>query len=87
MHRWINLISWIYNFVLSIIKVSNYDGWLILNLKWTANFVKIVTEDMATDDNPHIVQSPWAWLVRTAAWVRRDLLKMLPHTNSKRKNA
>lgn len=47
-------------------------------LKWTANFIKIVSRDMYPESNPHIIQTPWAWLARTAAAVRKDLLKFVP---------
>ncbi len=52
------------------------------NLKWTANKLLVHTSQRTPLWNaPHIIQSPWAWVWKTAASVRADLLYLLSGTN------
>jgi homoserine dehydrogenase len=58
---------------------KNSELW---NLKWTANKV-LVNTSVQTPlwSTPHIIQSPGAWVLKTAAAVRSDLFKFLNNTN------
>lgn len=52
------------------------------NLKWTANKLLVHTSQRTPlGTPPHIIQCPWAGVVKTAASVRADLLYLLNGTN------
>ncbi len=52
------------------------------NLKWTANKVLVHTSQRTPRGSaPHIIQSPGAWVPKTAASVRADLLYLLSGPN------
>lgn len=51
-------------------------------LQWTANKLLVHTNQRTpTWSAPHVIQSPWAWVWKTAASVRADLLYLLNGTN------